>query len=154
MLFTFYIFLISAHAAIMIVVHMMRCVEADWLRKLAISTVRLVLQLKNWLIRFYLIECSSFSPAATLILIIIFGFESLLFGIFTIVMFCTQISAIFTDETQIETLKNEEAKWEKKGKWASLKAVFGRDVGIKWLSPFTKPNFKYFNSTFNKLLDV
>ena len=55
---------------------------------------------------------------------------------------------------ETERLNIEEAKWEKKGKWASLKAVFGRDVGIKWLSPFTKPNFKYFNSTFNKLLDV
>lgn len=129
-LFTLYIFLISAHAAIMIIVHMMRCVEADWL------------------------QCSSFSPATTLILVIIFGFESLLFGIFTIVMFCTQISAIFTDETQIETLKNEEAKWEKKGKWASLKSVFGRDVGLKWLSPFAKPNFKYLSGTFNKLVDV
>lgn len=121
-LFTLYIFLISLHAAIMIIVHMMRCVEADWL------------------------QCSSFSPASTLILVIMLGFESLLFGIFTIVMFCTQISAIFTDETQIETLKGEEPKWAKKGKWASLKSVFGRDVSIKWLSPFTKPDFKYFSS--------
>lgn len=89
-----------------------------------------------------------------MILVIIFGFESLLFGIFTIVMFCTQISAIFTDETQIETLKNEEARWEKKSKWASLKSVFGRDVGLKWLSPFTTPNLKYLSGTFNKLVDV
>lgn len=57
-----------------------------------------------------IIECSSFSPAATLILIILLGFEALLFGIFTLVMFFTQISAIFSDETQIETLKAE-GKW-------------------------------------------
>lgn len=122
-LFTLYIFLISMHAALMIIFHMMRCVEADWL------------------------QCSSFSPASTLILVIMLGFESLLFGIFTVVMFCTQISAIFSDETQIETLKGEEPKWARKGKWASLKAVFGRDVGIKWLSPFAKPNLKYLSST-------
>ena len=82
------------------------------------------------------------------------GFESLLFGIFTLVMFCTQISAIFSDETQIETLKNEAPKWARKNKWSSLKAVFGHDFGVKWLSPFAKPNLKYMNSTFNKLLDV
>ena len=82
------------------------------------------------------------------------GFESLLFGIFTVVMFCTQISAIFSDETQIETLKNEEPKWAKKGRWSSLKAVFGREFGIKWLSPFDKPNLKYINASFHKLLDV
>ncbi len=81
------------------------------------------------------------------------GFEALLFGIFTIVMFCTQISAIFSDETQIETLKNEEPKWAKKSKKSSLKSVFGNDVGIKWLSPFDKPSFKYLQSN-EKLLDV
>jgi palmitoyltransferase ZDHHC3/7/25 len=82
------------------------------------------------------------------------GFEALLFGIFTVVMFCTQISSIFNDETQIEALKQEEPKWGKKDKWASLKSVFGSEFSIKWLSPFEKPNFKYFNATFNKLLDV
>lgn len=129
-LFTLYIFLISLHAAILIVVHMIRCVESDWL------------------------ECSSFSPAATLILIILLGFEALLFGIFTLVMFFTQLSAIFTDETQIETLKGEEPTWVKKGRWQSLKSVFGSDISYKWLSPFEKPNFRYLNSSFNKLLDV
>jgi len=129
-LFTFYIFLISLHTAIMIICHMLRCVESDWL------------------------QCSSFSPAITLILVIMLGFESLLFGIFTVVMFCTQISAIFSDETQIETLKNEEPKWAKKGRWSSLKSVFGREFGIKWLSPFDKPNLKYINASFHKLLDV
>ena len=110
--------------------HMYRCVESDWL------------------------QCSSFSPAATLVLIILLGFEALLFGIFTIVMFCTQMSAIFTDETQIETLKNEEPKWAKKSKKSSLKSVFGYEVGIKWLSPFEKPDFKYLQSSSEKLLDV
>ena len=107
---------------------MVRCVEGDWL------------------------QCSSFSPASTLVLMILLGFESLLFGIFTMVMFCTQVSAIFSDETQIESLKNEEPKWIKKSKWASLKSVFGNEVSYKWFSPFSKPNFKY--SALHKLLDV
>ena len=121
-----YIFLISFHAAILILIHMFRCVENDWS------------------------QCSSFSPATTLVLLILLGFESLLFGIFTLVMFCTQISAIFSDETQIESLKQEEPKWAKKNRWSSLKSVFGNEASIKWLSPFVKPNFKYFN----KLIDV
>ena len=69
-------------------------------------------------------------------------------------MFCTQISAIFSDETQIETLKNEEPKWIRKNKWSSLKSVFGNEFSYKWFSPFEKPNFKYLNSAFGKLLDV
>ncbi len=104
---------------------MFRCVENDWT------------------------QCSSFSPAATLILLILLGFESLLFGIFTLVMFCTQMSAIFSDETQIESLKQEEPKWAKKNKWSSLKSVFGNDPTIKWLSPFAKPTFKYMNKLFD-----
>lgn len=109
---------------------MIKCVENDWL------------------------QCSSFSPAATLILVILLGFEALLFGIFTLVMFCTQITAIFSDETQIETLKHEEPKWARKNKWSSLKSVFGGEFSIKWFSPFVKPNAKYLDLAFNKLLDV
>jgi palmitoyltransferase len=127
-LFTLYICLASAHSAILIILHMIRCVEGDW------------------------VQCSSFSPSSTLVLMILLGFEALLFGIFTLVMFCTQVSAIFSDETQIESLKNEEAKWQRKTKWASLKSVFGNEVNYKWLSPFEKPNFKYM--TQHKLLDV
>lgn len=123
-----YIFLISFHAAILIMIHMVRCVENDWT------------------------QCSSFSPAATLVLLILLGFEALLFGIFTLVMFCTQVSAIFSDETQIESLKQEEPKWARKSKWNSMKSVFGSEVSIKWLSPFDKPNFKYLHSS--KLFDV
>jgi palmitoyltransferase len=104
---------------------MVRCVENDWS------------------------QCSAFSPAATLVLLILLGFESLLFGIFTLVMFCTQVSAIVTDETQIESLKQEEPKWAKKSKWTSLKSVFGNEISIRWLSPFVKPSFKYMNKLFD-----
>lgn len=125
-----YIFLISFHTGFMIICHIFKCVEADWY------------------------QCSSFSPPATLILVIILGFSALLFGIFTLVMFCTQVSAIFSDETQIESLKNEEPKWQRKNKWSSLKSVFGSEFSYKWLSPFVPPNIKYLNSSFNKLFDV
>jgi hypothetical protein len=64
-------------------------------------------------------------------------------------MFCTQISAIFSDETQIESLKQEEPKWAKKNKWTSMKSVFGNDSTLKWLSPFAKPTFKYMNKLFD-----
>ena len=125
-----YIFLISFHAAIMIVVHMVKCINSDWL------------------------VCSSFSPPATVVLIILLGFEALLFGIFTIVMFATQISAIISDETGIESLKQEEPKWNRKSYAASLKSVFGSEFNIGWLSPFVKPNLRFINSLTSKLYEV
>lgn len=45
------------------------------------------------------LECSSFSPPATVILLILLCFEGLLFLIFTSVMFGTQVHSICTDET-------------------------------------------------------
>ena len=38
----------------------------------------------------------------------------------------------------IEQLKKEEASWEKKSRWRSVQAVFGR-FSLSWLSPFTAP---------------
>ena len=118
------------HVVLLIGSHVYRCTESEWA------------------------ECYAYSPATTLILLILLGFEASLFGIFTIVMFCTQMSAIFSDETQIESLKNEEPKWAKKNRQSSLKSVFGSEVSVKWLSPFTKPNFKHFDQSLEKLLDV
>lgn len=43
-----------------------------------------------------------------------------------------------TDLQGIEQLKKEQARWEKKSKWKSLQAVFGR-FSIGWMSPFTRP---------------
>jgi palmitoyltransferase len=54
------------------------------------------------------------------------------------IMLCTQLNAIWNDETGIEQLKKEQARWAKKSKWKSLQAVFGR-FSIGWLNPFTKP---------------
>ena len=39
----------------------------------------------------------------------------------------------------IEQLKREQAQWERKSKWLSLKAVFGHPFSITWFSPFHSP---------------
>ena len=86
-------------------------------------------------------ECSTFSPPATVVLLLFLIFEALLFAVFTIIMLGTQLTAIWNDETGIEQLKKEEAKWTKKSRWKSIESVFGR-FSILWMSPFSAPNFK------------
>ncbi|XP_041100740.1 palmitoyltransferase ZDHHC3-A isoform X3 [Polyodon spathula] len=76
-LFTMYIALISLHCLVMVVFHFLYCFEEDWTK------------------------CSTFSPPATVILLILLCFEGLLFLIFTSVMFGTQVHSICTDETSI-----------------------------------------------------
>ncbi|XP_067111435.1 palmitoyltransferase ZDHHC3-like isoform X2 [Osmerus mordax] len=115
-LFTMYIALISLHSLVMVAFHFIFCFEEDWTK------------------------CSSFSPPATVILLILLCFEGLLFLIFTSVMFGTQVHSICTDETGIEQLKKEERKWAKKTKWMNLKVVFGHPFSIAWLSPFATPD--------------
>lgn len=44
-------------------------------------------------------ECSTFSPPATVVLLLFLAFEALLFAIFTVVMLGTQLQAIWNDET-------------------------------------------------------
>ncbi|KAK6627121.1 hypothetical protein RUM44_009598 [Polyplax serrata] len=86
-------------------------------------------------------QCSSFSPPATVVLILFLVFEALLFAIFTAIMLGTQLQAIWNDETGIEQLKKEEARWVKKSRWKSIQAVFGR-FSLAWFSPFTRPPLK------------
>lgn len=86
-------------------------------------------------------DCTTYSPPATVVLLLFLIFEALLFAIFTVVMLGTQVQAIWNDETGIEQLKKEEARWVKKSRWKSIQAVFGR-FSIGWLSPFTKPTVK------------
>ncbi|XP_029519563.1 palmitoyltransferase ZDHHC3-like isoform X1 [Oncorhynchus nerka] len=74
-LFTMYIALISLHALVMVAFHFIFCFESDWTK------------------------CSTFSPPATVILLILLCFEGLLFLIFTSVMFGTQVHSICADET-------------------------------------------------------
>ncbi|XP_049438668.1 palmitoyltransferase ZDHHC3-A isoform X1 [Epinephelus fuscoguttatus] len=111
-LFTMYIALISLHALLMVVFHFLYCFEDDWTK------------------------CSSFSPPATVILLILLCFEGLLFLIFTSVMFGTQVHSICTDETGIERLKGETGKWGKMSCWESMQMAFGSPFSLSWCSPF------------------
>lgn len=105
-------------------------------------------------------QCSSFSPPATVILLLFLTFEALLFAVFTMIMLGTQLTAIWNDETVIninivtynhlclsfvfqgiEQLKKEEARWVRKSRWKSIQSVFGR-FSLAWFSPFTKPIIK------------
>ncbi|KAJ0000065.1 hypothetical protein NQD34_011907 [Periophthalmus magnuspinnatus] len=112
-LFTMYIALISLHTLIMVVFHFLYCFEDDWSK------------------------CSSFSPPATVILLILLCFEGLLFLIFTSVMFGTQVHSICTDETGIERLKGEVGKWEKVPCREAMQTAFGGRLSLSWCSPFS-----------------
>lgn len=46
-------------------------------------------------------NCTTFSPPATVVLLLFLTFEALLFAIFTAVMLGTQLQAIWNDETVI-----------------------------------------------------
>ncbi|MBN3305530.1 ZDHC3 Palmitoyltransferase, partial [Amia calva] len=112
-LFTMYIALISLHALMMVAFHFLYCFEEDWTK------------------------CSTFSPPATVILLILLCFEGLLFLIFTSVMFGTQIHSICTDETGIERLKGETPTWQKTPCWEGMKAAFGGPLSLGWFNPFS-----------------
>lgn len=116
-LFCCYIALISVHALFMSVNQFAMCIKHEWK------------------------ECSTFSPPATVILLLFLTFEGLLFAIFTIIMLGTQLNAIWTDETGIEQLKKEERKWVKMSRWRAIETVFGK-FSILWLSPFSQPKLK------------
>nr|CAD2205925.1 unnamed protein product [Meloidogyne enterolobii] len=139
-LFTFYISLLSCHTLYWAIRQFVWCVGSDWK------------------------PCSVFSPPATTILLIFLLFESVLFSIFTAVMFGTQISAICSDQTGIENIK-QERNWNNNGRrnvkpnediencdnnnnksspaWKNLQVVFGGGGGqkfsFKWLNPFDVP---------------
>ncbi|XP_037086114.1 palmitoyltransferase ZDHHC3-like [Pollicipes pollicipes] len=113
-LFTLYIAAISTHALVLAVNQFVTCFHHEWR------------------------TCSAHTPPATVVLLLFLIFEGVLFGIFTLVMLGSQIQAIWTDETGIETLKKEEVRWERQSRWKSLQTVFGR-FSASWFSPFTRP---------------
>ncbi|CAH0402177.1 unnamed protein product [Chilo suppressalis] len=81
------------------------------------------------------------SSYTTVVLLLFLIAEVLLFAIFTAVMLVTQPHAIWNDETGIEQLKKEQARWVRKSRWKSIQSVFGR-FSILWFSPFTQPSPK------------
>lgn len=128
-LFTLYICLISIHAIYMCIQHFITCLSKDWKGK-----------------DFQGQGCSGVSPPATTIFLIFLVFEGLLFGIFTAIMFGSQLTAICSDETGIEQLKKEHATWERRSYWYSIKSVFGHPFSWRWFSPFSQPSFVYFQN--------
>ncbi|KAH8290319.1 hypothetical protein KR054_001908 [Drosophila jambulina] len=137
-LFTFYIASISVHTLFLVLTQFAECVKNDWR------------------------TCSPYSPPATIFLLLFLTFEGLMFGIFTIIMLATQLTAILNDQTVgsrslsriilstltlilsfilqgIEQLKKEEARWAKKSRLKSIQSVFGR-FSLAWFSPFTEPS--------------
>lgn len=123
LVFQLYIALISIHSIFLAINQFAYCIKSEWR------------------------TCSSYSPPATVVLLLFLVFEGLLFAIFTMIMLGTQITAIWHDETGIEQLKKEEKRWSKKSRWKSIQAVFGR-FSIGWFSPFTNPVAKYKQSNY------
>ncbi|XP_075526994.1 palmitoyltransferase ZDHHC3 isoform X3 [Dermacentor variabilis] len=85
-LFTLYIAVISCHAFFLAVNHFVGCINSEW-------STRGVPHAST--------GCSAGSPAVTVILLILLIFEALLFAIFTLVMFASQLQAIWNDETVV-----------------------------------------------------
>ena len=71
----FYIATLSVHSLVLVILQFISCVHSEWK------------------------ECSTYSPPATVILLLFLGFEALLFAIFTTIMLGTQMQAIWNDET-------------------------------------------------------
>lgn len=122
-LFQLYIALMSVHSIFLSINQFAFCIKSEWR------------------------TCPAYSPPATVVLLLFLVFEGLLFAIFTMIMLGTQITAIWHDETGIEQLKKEEKRWNKKSRWKSIQAVFGR-FSIGWFSPFTNPVAKYKQSNY------
>lgn len=79
-----YIALLSTHAVYWGIWQFVLCVSGDWQ------------------------NCSLFGPPVTAILLVFLLFEAILFAIFTLIMFSTQLNSICNDQTSIESLKNEQ----------------------------------------------
>ncbi|XP_031569397.1 palmitoyltransferase ZDHHC3-like [Actinia tenebrosa] len=110
-LFTLYIFTISIYALMLAVRQVLLCSDKDW------------------------IGCTGVPMPSSILLIIFLIFEGLLFGIFTLVMFCSQVTSVARDETGIENLKNEK-RARKQTVYENLQEVFGGNFSISWFSPF------------------
>ncbi|KAK6107009.1 Palmitoyltransferase ZDHHC3 [Brugia pahangi] len=113
-LFTMYIALLSTHAVYWGIWQFVLCVSGDWQ------------------------NCSLFGPPVTTILLVFLLFEAILFAIFTLIMFGTQLSSICNDQTSIEALKNEQYNSGPDG-WKNLQMIFGGPFSLRWFSPFAAP---------------
>ncbi|KAL7673021.1 hypothetical protein ACOME3_007894 [Neoechinorhynchus agilis] len=124
-LFTFYICLMSFYSLGLVAYKIYQCSRNDWAGC-------------EW-------NPSSQTFPASFILIIIVGFESVLFGFFTLIMTCSQLFAVCNDETSIEVLKREQQPFKRT--WTdNLRLVFASSPSSKrfsltWCSPFHSPSY-------------
>lgn len=83
---------------------------------------------------------SSHATPYSIILIVILIFESLLFAIFTIIMFAVQVQGIYNDETGIEQLikKNNHRSAKNRSFVKRFKMILS-GFNIHWLNPFIGP---------------
>lgn len=113
-LFTFYIASMSLHALVLVISHFLACLGSQWQ------------------------DCQAFTPPTTIIFLVTLTFEGLLFFLFTLIMFGTQMHSICYNETGIEQLKNEK-HWGKGDKWLNVKSVFGDKFSFDWFFPCYEP---------------
>jgi len=105
-LFLLYIFLCCLYCAVMLVARFVSCTNN--LRQCTITGVHAALCVVNFV-------------------------EALIFGLFVSVMMWDQIAAIFENTPYIDSLQRKQ--FEKRGKYQSLKEVFGETVSWRWLLP-------------------
>ncbi|CAH8629457.1 unnamed protein product [Schistosoma bovis] len=125
-LFAFYICLMSFTAIGMCIYFLLQCLGSDW--EVCQSNQNL-----NILGNFSSLACSAFALGLIC--------ESLMFGIFTLVMCISQLCAISNDETGIENIKKEQSSWEKQSTRKNFIKAFGAPFSWRWFSPFSSPSF-------------
>uniref|UniRef100_A0A1I8HF81 Palmitoyltransferase n=2 Tax=Macrostomum lignano TaxID=282301 RepID=A0A1I8HF81_9PLAT len=115
-LFTLYICAVSCFAIFMTVHHFVKCSDWDICRP-------------------------TLTQPLPIVLLVLLIFESIMFGLFTAIMFGDQIHSILKDQTGIETLKRERHSWKRQSRMSLLEGVFGQPISWRWLSPFSPPSF-------------
>uniref|UniRef100_A0A0X3NRU9 Palmitoyltransferase n=1 Tax=Schistocephalus solidus TaxID=70667 RepID=A0A0X3NRU9_SCHSO len=126
-LFNLYIFLMSSTALIMVIYFFMSC-YVEFGRCLDNSS--------TWITT---INGGNGTLPST-ILSISLGFESVLFGLFTMAIGCSQMSSIVQDETSVESLKRDKTAARLRiSKREALANVFGRPLSWRCLNPFSPP---------------
>jgi len=73
----------------------------------------------------------------TIALLVIDFIEALVFGLFVIIMFVDQVSAIISNTPYIDQLQNKMSK-TKHSKYRLLRQVFGEPLSIRWLLPLAQ----------------
>ncbi|CAF1036312.1 unnamed protein product [Rotaria magnacalcarata] len=115
-LFTLYTSILSVYGLVIIGIHLTRCISSNW------------------------DDCPVWPPPISIILAISLGLEGLAFSTFALIMFFSQLYSIYTDTNQIESFKRvSNLRREEKSFIESLKIVFGSQIGLTWLNPFSVP---------------